>query len=404
MIPARAHRLAAGALAAALLVPPAAADDLGEVSGQVAAAGRVFAEPGALAKQERADGSLVARLRYEIDWDDGEQRFSAEPFLRLDQHDGRRSHFDLREAVWRRYGDAWDLRAGVDKVFWGVAESRHLVDIVNQTDLVEDPDEEDKLGQPMASVGFELGPGYGEAFLLPRFRERTFPGGAGRLRSEPRVEDEASYQSGLGAWHPDLALRWSGAVEAYDIGLSYFRGTSHEPGFVPGPSGGLTPRYALIDQGGIDLQATFDAWLLKFEGIGRIGGGDAFGATVAGFEYTVFGAFGTAADIGVLAEHLYDGRDAPRYDDPVPPTLFQQDLFLGLRYAANDVMGTEVLAGVVKDLEGPEFLVSVEASRRIGEAWRATAELRAFRNIASATGLAYYNRDSYLQLGLEYHF
>ena len=41
------------------------------------------------------------------------------------------------------------FRVGVGKVFWGVTESQHLVDIINQTDLVENIDTEDKLGQPM---------------------------------------------------------------------------------------------------------------------------------------------------------------------------------------------------------------------------------------------------------------
>ena len=45
---------------------------------------------------------------------------------------------------------------GINKVFWGgFAETRHLVNIVNRSDIVEDMDEEDKLGQPMVAVGFE---------------------------------------------------------------------------------------------------------------------------------------------------------------------------------------------------------------------------------------------------------
>ena len=44
---------------------------------------------------------------------------------------------------------------GIDKVFWGVIESRHLVDYINQTDGVEDVDGEDKLGQPMINLGLQ---------------------------------------------------------------------------------------------------------------------------------------------------------------------------------------------------------------------------------------------------------
>ena len=79
--------------------------------------------------------------------------------------------------------DGWDLTAGFDKVFWGVMESSHLVDYINQTDAVEDVDGEDKLGQPMLHLGLQRDWGDLNFFYLPYFRERTFPGRHGRLRA-----------------------------------------------------------------------------------------------------------------------------------------------------------------------------------------------------------------------------
>ena len=86
--------------------------------------------------------------------------------------------------------DEWELRLGVDRVFWGVAESRHLVDIVNQTDLIEHPDEEDKLGQPMAHLTWSGDWGVAEVFGLPYHRARTFSGPKGRLRFPLVADDE----------------------------------------------------------------------------------------------------------------------------------------------------------------------------------------------------------------------
>ena len=40
----------------------------------------------------------------------------------------------------------WSLSIGLGKVFWGVTEFNHLVDVINQTDLVEGIDGEAKLG------------------------------------------------------------------------------------------------------------------------------------------------------------------------------------------------------------------------------------------------------------------
>jgi len=96
---------------------------------------------------------------------------------------GRGRH--LEPAARRQSADRESgvLRLGVDRVFWGVVESRSLVDIVNQTDLVEHPDEKTKLGQPMAHVTWSGDWGALEVFGLTGHRPRTFPGRHGRLRS-----------------------------------------------------------------------------------------------------------------------------------------------------------------------------------------------------------------------------
>jgi len=54
-------------------------------------------------------------------------------FARGDDRDDERSHFDLREAYWLWMGDDWELILGVNRVFWGVTESRHLVNVINST-------------------------------------------------------------------------------------------------------------------------------------------------------------------------------------------------------------------------------------------------------------------------------
>jgi hypothetical protein len=95
-------------------------------------------------------GVLQPQLVHE--WDDGQQSFAFVPFYRYSQYDDRRTHFDIRELTWLKVAEKWELRVGFRKVFWGVTESEHLVDIVNQTDLVENLDMEDKLGQPMVNL------------------------------------------------------------------------------------------------------------------------------------------------------------------------------------------------------------------------------------------------------------
>ncbi len=358
---------------------PAAAGEWA-FSGSAGAEMRTFPVRPAYAEQNDATFSPSVSFEPEIvyEWNAGDDRLTVTPFARLDAHDGNRTHWDLREANWLHIGDRWDLVAGIGKVFWGVTESRHLVDIVNQTDLVENPDGEDKLGQPMVNLNFDRDWGALGLFLLPGFRERTFPDDEARLRGPLPIDgNNATYDSGAGARHVDFALRWSHVVGDWDIGLSHFRGSSREPRFVPGIGAGgqpvLVPHYDQIDQTGLDLQLTTGAWLWKLEAMTRGGHGGRFQAVVGGSEYTFHQVGGGNADLGLLAEFLYDGRDAD-----APPTLADDDVFIGARLTLNDPQDSTLLAGAVIDRSSGATALSLEAERRLGDSWKLELEARLF--------------------------
>jgi len=380
----------------------------GRFSGFVAPELRIFPRDEKFAGQEGTGLSVAVQPEYFVEWDGGAQNFAATGFARLDQHDGRRTHLDLREFRWEYLGDDWMLRVGADKVFWGALESEHLVDIINQTDLVEDPDGEDKLGQPMVSLALDRDWGTTELFVMPYFHERTFAGAEGRLRTPIPVDVAAAeYEAGAERYHPDLAIRWARSMGPWDIGLAHFYGTSREPRFLTrAKSGGgfrLVPRYDLINQTSVDLQGAFGDWLLKFEAMTRTGHGERIFAAGGGFEYTITGAFDSQADVGLLLEVLYDDRNDDN-GSTAPPTLFDNDVFTGLRFSLNDVDGSEVLAGVVTDWRSGARAFSIEASRRLGEQAKIGLEARTFDAFPSNDFFSSLNRDDYIQIELSYYF
>lgn len=345
--------------------------------------------------------AIEPALRYT--WNDGLDRLTLAPFARYDAHDRERTHFDVREASWRHIGGAWDVTVGASKVFWGVTESVHLVDIVNQTDLVEDVDGEDKLGQPMIAGNIATEWGRFGAFVMPFFRERTFPDRRARLRGLVPIEvDDARYEADAGRFHPDIALRYARSVGGLDLGLAYFRGTGREPRLVPELRDGAVvavPHYDLIDQGSIDAQYTVGGWLLKLEALARGGQGRTFAALVGGFEYTFFNALGSDVDVGLLAEYLYDGRD-----DSAPETPFEDDVFFGARIALNDVQDTNLLVGAIVDRGDGGTFVSLEFERRLGNLWKVEVEGRFFANVAPADPVYGIRRDDHVKLRLLRYF
>lgn len=384
----------------------AAAESEWEVSGSVALELRTFTESPAFPEQNGATTAtaLAVEPRVIYEWRDGRDRLTAVPFLRLDNRDGNRSHVDLREANWLHIGGDWDLVVGLDKVFWGVTESRHLVDIVNQDDRVEDIDGEDKLGQPMLSLNLYRDWGRLGILVLPGFRERTFPADDARLRGPLPIDDDAAtYDSGAGDRHTDLALRWAHAIGAWDIGLAHFHGTSREPRFITqsSPVGAyLVPHYDQIDQSSVDLQFTQGAWLWKLEAITRSGQGDRFVALVGGFEVTRYGILGSGADLGLLVEYLYDGRDMRS----APPTALDDDIFLGARLALNDTQDSSALIGTVFDRHSGAAFVFVEGERRLGNNWRIELEARLFAHVDDKDPLAGIRNDSFITARLSRYF
>jgi hypothetical protein len=378
-----------------------------EFSGMIAGETRFFPTKPEFSKQNNTtfspSASIQARILYE--WNDGRDRLTAVPFARLDAHDNNRTHGDFREANWLHLGERWDLVVGLDKVFWGVTESRHLVDIINQDDRVEDIDGEDKLGQPMVNLTLLRNWGRLGVFVLPGFRERTFPANDARLRGPlPIADDDPTFDSGAKDKHIDFALRWAHSIGDWDLGASHFHGTSREPRLIErdAPSGDavLVPHYDQIDQTGIDLQLTSGAWLWKLEAMTRSGQGDRFFATVGGFEFTLFSVFDTPADLGLLAEYLYDGRDP----DEAPPTSADDDVFFGTRFSLNDVQDTSALVGAVIDRRSGATFLSVEAERRIGDSWKIELEGRLLANLPRDDPLFGIRKDDFVTLRLSKFF
>jgi hypothetical protein len=158
----------------------------------------------------------------------------------------------------------------------------------------------------------------------------------------------------------------------------------------------LAPHYDLIDQSGVDAQATLDAWLLKLEAIVRRGQGSTFFATTAGIEYTLYQAFDSAADLGLICEYHFDGRDAG-----APPTFFDEDLMGGARLGFNDADDTSLLAAAIVDLTTRTTLASVEFASRISEGWRLEIEARFLPFVANGSQEAAFEREHVIAIKLQ---
>ena len=265
--------------------------------------------------------------------DDGEKHYDNALLPIRRRGSGSHPHRSPRGLLFFVYGDIgddeWELRLGVDRVFWGVVESRPLVDIVNQTDLVENPNEKTKMGQPMVHLTWSGDWGALEVFGITWHRERTFPGRRGRLRAGPVVDhDLTSYESGAEEWHLDFAGRYSSTFRAARCRAQRVR--RHQPGAHPSAEAGrlrtrsgavlradhpIRPGYpahhgALASQvGGHYTAPTFaepPARSVHFQYEE-----EDYAAFIVGGEYTIYAVWDSDAD------HQPDWRMGPRRARPM---------------------------------------------------------------------------------------
>ncbi|MFW1678367.1 hypothetical protein ACFVYJ_11385 [Pontibacter sp. JAM-7] len=389
-----------GLLLCLLMAPTSQAITL---SGSISAELRYFGDTGLYDQQDYQSAfALAAQPEFYWQSESGDDSLLITPFLRFDQRDSERSHFDIRDLSWIHLSEDWELRSGIRRVFWGVTEFQHLVDVINQTDAIEDLDGEDKLGQPMLNLSLVRSWGIVDLFLLPGFRERTFAGDEGRLRSQLPVDtDQAQYESAAGEKHLDTALRWSNSIDLFDIGLYWFHGTQRDPLLNVAHKHGspvLVPYYPQMDQFGLDLQATLDSWLWKLELLYRDSKPEHFWAMQGGVEYTLYGMADSFADLGLLLEYGWDQRGESS------TTTFQRDLLLGARLALNDSASSEILFGVGHDLDNQSHSLVFEASRRLGGYWKISLDGRLFSADDPRDPVYQLRQDDHLQLTLERYF
>ena len=328
---------------------------VGEIIGELSFDNRYFFNVGL---QEQKKNHTSFSFSPEIFKDDSNRIFHFKAKLRKDGEDSGRNLNDIQELYLINILEDKEIKFGVSKEFWGVTETSHRVDIINQTDFTEGFDGEEKLGQPMIKISLERQWGLLDIYALLGFRERNFSGKKGRLRLPISINEKSSlYSSSSKNKRVDFAVRWSNYYDDFDIAISHFSGTSREPRFLPSANkiNELVPLYEVIDQTGLEIQYLLDSLAIKGEVISRSGQGERFTAATYGFEYTQVGVLQSRIDLGWVVEFNHDDR------------LESSPFVVGTRFSFNDIYDSQILSGIILNDKSKEVGFLLEASRRIGE-------------------------------------
>jgi hypothetical protein len=317
----------------------------------------------------------------------------------LDGLDGGYIDPTVAKLTWQL--DNWQVDAGYDLVFWGVAEGRNVVNVLNQRDQIRDLFFDQGLGQSMVAVRYFAPSVTFEAFILPKFEQLDY-GATGRTwgLGLPVDDSKSTFESKDGADSIDYALRVSGMAGDLEYGVFVFDGTLRQPEYrVDAGSNTLIPHYISGQQAGVELQYTTGPGLYKFEGV-KVwpDSDDSYWSTILGVEYIVGDVFGISSETSLFAEYYRDSRQ----DDP--SVTFENDIFLGAQLRLSNTYDTEIEIGFIVDAEDKDVIGSVSGSSRISKNLRASAEYIYVDASDPEDGLYNSRNFDQLSVSLEWYF
>jgi hypothetical protein len=315
-------------------------------------------------------------------------------FARLDQHDHKRTHVDIRDLYWRYFKTNWEFSVGVKTVAWGKTESNHLIDIINQYDLLEGRASENKLGQPM--LQFVYAPEWitFEILATTYSRDIQFPGIHGRLQpgltaGKPTFEKENA------RYLPDAALRVAKNAGNFEVALSNFYGTNRLPvfNFLDNT---YIPYYEEINQTGLELQLLTNSFVWKGEFVNVISHRRTIQAFTIGCEYNL--SLRSGQELKWMLEYTYDERGEEQISG------INNDLFAGVNLNFNDRQSSNVSVSGFYDFDFETTLLRAQAKRRVGGAWMVKVAYTGILKTAEGDFYHLIRNDSYLELGILNYF
>ncbi|MFT6897259.1 MAG: hypothetical protein ACJA13_001665 [Paraglaciecola sp.] len=331
--------------------------------------------------EDSAYSTLMLKIESQLSFDVANQlRWQLKGFVTTS--DNSESAWDIQDFYWRWHNKNVVLDVGFTRDFWGVTESRHLVDVINQVDLRFDRFADARLSQPMVKVDYRQVGSTLSFYLLPCYR--ALPQLDLGLNSDERqsfTRIDCGKDNGELPW--SAAVRWAKVTGEVDWGLAFYQGVSREPYAGFKPNSVLVDAYPDVSRATVDMQWTNESLLLKGEALLQHSPyGDA-AAIIGGFEYSYATLFDGELDLSLLMEYLHDSR--------CRQIAFSCATMVGVRWLGNDVAGSNGLLTLLYDRKSHQWRPAFQYGRR-------------FSDSTSVNISGYFDYEYYLSTGFTWSF
>ena len=362
---------------------------------------------------ESEDTGTLVFSRIESQYESGNIKNVFRGFARVDHKDSDRDFMALEDFYLSRFfGGNQDLQVlfGYRLYNWTATEAFHPADVVNSENFDSDLEFFEKLGEPAFEINKFFDWGTLSAFIWPRFENPQFPGNRSRLGfgiDFSRPQSVTGTNQGED-WVLQGGVRLTYTLDDGDLSFHLIHhvdrnfplvGTTNYvfnpflnqniPLDITSLTVNPTPYYFRVTQAGGTLQYAFSNLILKFEGATRIFEDDLEVLTIEGLQAPV-----DHSEVALGAEYQLPinwgegdtsvfleggGILGTTKEERARLSVFQRDVFLGLRHSFNDIMGSELMLTLIHDLErSNERLYNLSYSRRLSDQWKLKLGVRVY--------------------------
>ena len=309
---------------------------------------------------------------------------------------------DFNEAYLEYANNDLSYLVGNNIIFWGKNEFYNPVDIINSKDFSNGLAQGEKKGQTLVNVKRYFESSELNFFILPAVTN-TYPTSKVRPQLALDIDTTNTYADGASKDNIGMALRWSGYINEYDYGLSFYEGNTKDPALVLN-SGKFIPKYSEITQLGLDLQATKGDTLYKSEVVYREnqydynGNIEDYTNLILGIEHNNYGIIEKSWDLANIIEYSYDTRSTKSHHG------YQNDLFLGARLVLNDIEDTQYFVSIQNDLDKNTRALTFNYESRFFSSLRAGIDIYHPLNLEDDTHQSSFKDENNIKFYTSYSF
>ena len=327
------------------------------------------------------------------------------------QADNDRTFLRLDEAYVTYENEDNKILFGKSIRFWGALELSNIVDVFNIEDKRNSPFQSDKIG----AYNLELSHYYENSevsFIVKLYEQNNTLAASSYYYSF--LKDNESLSSNLLSKHsktrPGIYIKYSGSMENYALDYAFIYQNAYDSQrYLSKIFNKYYENIYLVNKYLTYNTLVLGSSLIKMELVYTDVIDDK---NVSDYIHSAFGiehsleSFDNGSELSLLAEYYYyKTLNKQKLNDISLGQIFQNDLFLGLRYALNDISNSSALGGVIIDKEYKEETYYVEMQTRLNDMFKIKAELnyiKASKN--SNTIYAQSGSSKSLNFNISYHF